>query len=57
MKFVLLKSLGGDYMVVVDNVAWLRAAENNQTNVGIVGGNPLLVSGTIQETAATILAG
>jgi protein TonB len=57
MKFVLLKSMGGDYMVVVDNVAWLRAAENNQTNVGIVGGSPLLVSGTIQETAATILAG
>jgi protein TonB len=57
MKFVLLKSMGGDYMVVVENVAWLRAAENNQTNVGIVGGNPLLVSGNIQETAATILAG
>jgi len=57
MKFVLLKSLGGDYLVVVENVAWLRAHENGQTKVGIVGGDPLLVAGSIQETAATILAG
>ena len=57
MKFVLLRSLGGDYMVVVENVAWLRSHENGQTKVGIVGGDPLLVAGSIQETAATILAG
>jgi hypothetical protein len=57
MKFVLLRSLGGDYMVVAGNVAWLRAHENGQTKIGIVGGDQLLVSGTIQETAATILAG
>ena len=24
MKFVLLKSHGGNYMVVVENIAWLR---------------------------------
>lgn len=57
MKFVLLKSRGGDYQVVVGNVAWLRAYENGQTQVGIVGGQPLLVAGTIDEVAATILAG
>ena len=57
MKFVLLNSRGGNYLVVAENVAWLRSHENGQTQVGIVGGSPLLVAGTIQETAATILAG
>jgi hypothetical protein len=57
MKFVSLKSRGGDYLVVAANVAWLRSYENNQTQVGIVGGTPLLVAGTIEETAAKILAG
>ena len=57
MKFVLLKSRGGDYLVVAGNVAWLRMHENGQTQVGIVGGAPILVAGTIEETAATILAG
>ena len=57
MKFVLLKSHGGDYLVVVENVAWLRTHENGQTKVGVVGGDSLLVAGSIQETAATILAG
>jgi hypothetical protein len=57
MKFVLLKSRGGDYMVVAENVAWLRTHENGQTKIGIVGGDSLLVAGSIEETAATILAG
>lgn len=57
MKFVLLKSRGGDYMVVAENVAWLRAHENGQTKVGIVGSESIQVAGTIEETAATILAG
>ena len=57
MKFVSLKSRGGDYLVVVENVAWLRSHENDQTKVGIVGGDTLLVAGTIEEIAATILAG
>ncbi|MFM2099668.1 MAG: hypothetical protein RLZZ366_1207 [Pseudomonadota bacterium] len=56
MKFVFLKSRGGDYLVVAENVAWLRSAENGQTNVGMVGGDPIVVAGTIEETAATILA-
>jgi periplasmic protein TonB len=42
MKFVFLKSRGGDYLVVAENVAWLRSAENGQTNVGMVGGDPLV---------------
>ena len=57
MKFIKLKSHGGDYLVVAENVAWLRAHENGQTKVGVVGGDSLLVAGSIEETAATILAG
>ena len=57
MKFIQLNSRGGNYLVVASNVAWLRTAENGQTQIGIVGGQPLLVAGTIEETAATILAG
>ena len=57
MKFVSLPSRGGNYLVVVANIAWLRSAEHGQTNVGMVGSSPLLVAGTIEEVAATILAG
>ena len=57
MKFVSLKSRGGNYLVVAENVAWLRTGENGQTQIGIVGGSPLLVSGSIEEVAAVILAG
>ena len=57
MKFVSLRSRGGDYLVVVANIAWLRAGENGQTNVGIVGSDALVVSGTMEETAAKILTG
>jgi hypothetical protein len=57
MKFVLLKSRGGDYLVIASNIAWLRTDENGQTKVGIVGGSPLLVSGSIDDVAAAILAG
>ena len=56
MKFVPLSSRGGNYLVVASNVAWLRAAENGQTQIGIVGGSPLLVAGSMEETAKTILA-
>ena len=41
MKFIALKSRGGDYMVVAENVAWLRSYENGQTQVGIIGSSPL----------------
>ncbi|QIK96439.1 hypothetical protein G7076_08285 [Sphingomonas sp. HDW15A] len=57
MKFVLLKSRGGDYMVVAQNVAWLRSHENGQTKIGMIGSEAIQVSGTIEETAAAILAG
>jgi hypothetical protein len=57
MKFVSLKSRGGDYLVIVQNVAWLRSHEDGQTKVGIIGSDAILVSGTIDETAATILGG
>lgn len=56
MKFIKLESRGGNYLVVAENVAWLRTAENGQTNVGIVGGQPLLVVGSIEDVAAKILA-
>ena len=57
MKFVSLKSRGGNYLVVAENVAWLRTGENGQTLGGIVGGAPLQVAGSIEEVAAVILAG
>jgi hypothetical protein len=57
MKFVELKSRGGNYLVIASNIAWLREDENGQTKVGIVGGQPLLVAGSKEEIAATILAG
>ena len=57
MKFIKLHSRGGNYMVVAANVAWLRTAENGQTQIGIIGGQPLLVAGSMEEIAATLLAG
>ena len=57
MKFVSMKSRGGDYLVVAGNVAWLRTHEDGQTQIGIIGSTPILVAGTIEQTAATILAG
>jgi hypothetical protein len=57
MKFVELKSRGGDYFVVAANVAYLRADENGQTKVGLVGGDSLLVVGGLAEVAAQILGG
>ncbi len=57
MKFVLLKSRGGDYMIVVANVAYLRTDENGQTKVGMVGGDQLLVVGSMEEVVAMIGAG
>ena len=56
MKFILLESRGGNYLVVATNIAWLRVGENGQTNVGIVGGQPLMVTGSIHEVAEKILA-
>lgn len=56
MQFISLKSRGGNYLVVAENVAWLRAYENGQTQVGMVGGAPLLVAGEMEDVAASILA-
>lgn len=57
MKFIALHSRGGNYLVVASNVAWLRTAENGQTQVGIVGGQPLLVAGSMEEIAAQLIGG
>ncbi len=57
MKFISLKSRGGDYMVIAENVAWLRAHEHGQTKIGMVGSDAILVAGSVEETAAAILAG
>ena len=57
MKFVPLNSRGGDYLVVAGNVAYLRAHENGQTKIGLVGGDSILVAGSVEETAAALLAG
>ncbi len=55
MKFIELKSRGGNYLVVADNVAWLREYENGQVQVGMVGGAPLLIVGKLDEIATSIL--
>jgi hypothetical protein len=57
MKFIKLESRGGNYLVVASNVAWLRTAEKGQTNVGIIGSQPLLVVGSVEEVAEKILNG
>jgi hypothetical protein len=57
LKFVKLKSRGGDYMVIVANIAYLRNDENGQTKLGMVGGDQLLVEGTMDQVATIILAG
>jgi periplasmic protein TonB len=56
MKFIQLNSRGGNFMVVAENVAWLRTAENGQTQVGMVGGAPLLVTGSMEEVSAVLIA-
>jgi hypothetical protein len=57
MKFIALKSRGGDYLVVASNIAWLRNGENGQTLVGMIGSSPLLVTGDIEDVAAQLLRG
>ena len=56
MKFVELHSRGGNYMVVAENIAYLRADENGQTKIGLIGGDSLLVVGEMAEVAARVLA-
>jgi hypothetical protein len=57
MKFVELKSHGGDYYVVAQNIAYLRKDENGQTKVGLIGGDSLLVVGDMKEVAAKVAEG
>jgi hypothetical protein len=57
MKFVELKSRGGDYFVVAANIAYLRTDENGQTKVGLIGGDSLLVVGSMAEIVAQVMAG
>ena len=57
MNFVPLKSRGGDYLVVAANIAYLRTDENGQTKVGLVGGDSLLVVGSMTEVAAQVMTG
>jgi hypothetical protein len=57
MKFVELKSRGGNYFVVAANIAYLRTDENGQTKVGMIGGDSLLVIGSMTDIVALIDAG
>ncbi len=54
VKLVPLHSRGGDYMVALGNIAYLRNDENGQTKIGLVGGDSLLVVGSMEEIAAKI---
>ncbi len=56
MKFISLKSRGGNYLVVAENVSLLRDHENGQTQIGMIGSTPLLVAGKLEDIAASILA-
>ena len=57
MQFIKIPSRGGNYMLVASNVAFLREAENGQTTIGMVGGASLLVTGSVEEVSAMLLAG
>lgn len=56
MKFVKLESRGGNYMVAVANIAYLRMDENGQTKIGLVGGDSILVVGDMADVAAIVTA-
>lgn len=56
MKLVPLDSRGGNYLVVAANIAYLRQDENGQVKVGLVGGDSLLVVGSLAEIAAKVSA-
>ena len=55
LQFLELPSRGGNYLLVAETVAWLRDYENGQTQVGMVGGAPLLIVGKMEDIAASIL--
>lgn len=57
MKFITLESRGGKYLVVASQVAWLRNHENNQTKIGLVGGDSLQVDGSVEDIVAAINGG
>ena len=56
MKLVPIESRGGNYMVALANIAYLRNDENGQTKIGMVGGDSLLVVGKMEDIAAIIAA-
>jgi hypothetical protein len=56
VKLVPIHSRGGDYMVALQNIAYLRNDENGQTKIGMVGGDSLLVVGDMKDIAAMIAA-
>ena len=56
MKLVPIHSRGGDYLVALQNIAYLRNDENGQTKIGMVGGDSLLVVGEMKDIAAMIAA-
>jgi len=49
MKLVLLQSGHGDYFVVPDRVTWLQVWGADETRIGILGGEPIVVDGTPSE--------
>ena len=49
MKFVSFAARAGKVMIVASNVTFVRFHENNQVKVGLVGGDSILVDGTVEE--------
>ena len=54
MKFVKFPSRGGDYLVVAGQIAYLRKHEDGQTKIGMVGGDSLLVAGSLEKSAVVV---
>ena len=46
MDLVKLESADGDYWVVPEHVTWIQGWGDDETKIGIVGGDPIIVTGT-----------
>ena len=56
MKFVPFAARAGKVMIVANNVTFIRFHENNQVKIGLIGGDFILVDGTVEEIAEKFMA-
>lgn len=55
MKFIKLRSFGGDCHVMAGNITYLREDESGQTKVGLVGGDSFLVKESVEQILSSII--